>query len=234
MGYGSAGAGNKVGYYSIRRDTRSAAGSRGKSNINVTGGVTENRWLAEAGGNRGASYDERFRELAAAGADVHGEALLCAALVPPGSRVLDAGCGTGRVAIELAHRGYDVTGVDLDPSMLAVARERAPDLNWRQADLATLDLQTAPFDLGLLAGNVMIFLTPGTEAAVLSALAATLSGGGLLVAGFSLLPDRLSLPAYDDAAAAAGLVPVDRWATWDRSPYAGGDYAVSVHRRVAG
>jgi SAM-dependent methyltransferase len=194
------------------------------------GGVTQNRWLAETGGDRGRSYDERFTELAASGADVHGEADLCASLVQPGSRVLDAGCGTGRVATELARRSYDVVGVDLDPSMLGVARSQAPRLRWLQADLAMLDAEIGPFDLVLLAGNVMIFLTPGTEEAVLSRLATVLRPGGLLVAGFSLLPDRLDLPAYDAAAAAAGLEPVDRWATWDCRPYAGGDYAVSVHR----
>lgn len=193
--------------------------------------MTENRWLADTGGARGGSYDERFDELAASGVDIHGEAELCSALVPPGSRVLDAGCGTGRVAIELARRGYVVTGVDLDASMLAVARDRSPGLRWELADLASLP-EVGTFDLAVLAGNVMIFLTPGTEAAVLSRMAATLRPGGLLVAGFSLLPDRLELAAYHDAAAAAGLEPVHRWATWDRQPYDGGDYAVSVHRRV--
>lgn len=194
--------------------------------------MTENRWLVEIGRDRGRSYDERFVELAASGVDVHGEADFCATLVPPGSRVLDAGCGTGRVAIELAHRGYDVVGVDLDSSMLDVARERTPEQRWLQADLVTLDVEVGPFDLGLLAGNVMIFLTPGTEAPVVARMAAVLRPGGLLVAGFSLLPDRLDLRAYDAAASATGLKPLDRWATWDREPYAGGDYAVSVHRQV--
>lgn len=195
--------------------------------------MVQNRWLAETGGERGASYDERFAELAATGVDVHGEADLCSALVSPGSRVLDAGCGTGRVAIELARRGYDVAGVDLDASMLAVARERAPDLSWVQADLATLRLEAAPFDLVLLAGNVMIYLTPGTEAVVLSRLAGTLVEDGVLLAGFSLLPERLDLVAYDAAATAAGLELVDRWATWERQPFQRrGKYAVSLHARV--
>ena len=59
------------------------------------------RWLEETGGSRGPSYDAAFRELAASGMDVHGEAAYVAALVPPGIRVLDAGCGTGRVAAGL-------------------------------------------------------------------------------------------------------------------------------------
>ena len=43
--------------------------------------------------------------------------------------------------------------------------------------------------------------------------------------------ERLSASAYDHHCADAGLVAVDRWATWDREPFAGGDYVVSVHRK---
>jgi hypothetical protein len=60
-----------------------------------------------------------------------------------------------------------------------------------------------------------------------------LAPGGLLVAGFSIRPDRLSLAEYDRVAAGAGLESVARFATWEREPYDGGDYAVSVHRRPA-
>lgn len=47
--------------------------------------------------------------------------------IAPGSRVLDVGCGTGRHAVELAKRGYRVTGVDLSPGMLAEARKAADE-----------------------------------------------------------------------------------------------------------
>jgi len=191
-----------------------------------------NRWLAEAGGRAG-SYDDRWEQMAAEGVEVHGEADLVESMSPadPGPRtVLDAGCGTGRVAIELARRGYGVTGVDVDPAMLARARAKAPDLRWIEADLASLDLGQA-FDVVVAAGNVIIYLAPGTEAAVLSSLADHLGPHGLLVAGFQLDAGRLDLATYDDHAAAAGLELVERWATWDRQPYAGGPYAVSVHRR---
>ncbi len=62
--------------------------------------------------------------------------------------------------------------------------------------------------------------------------AARLRPGGLLVAGFSVRPDRLPLDTYDRLCGQAGLEPVDRWSTWSRDPYEGGDYAVSVHRRA--
>ncbi len=183
---------------------------------------------------RGDEYDARWRTLAARGANVHGEADLVETLLREKgrTRVLDAGCGTGRVAIELARRGFSVVGVDADAPMLAAARAKAPELAWLQADLA--DLQGGPndeFDLIVLAGNVMIFVSPGTEGRVLEQLTARLAPGGLLVAGFQLRRGRISLAEYDRLAGAAGLTPVARWSTWDREPFVGGDYAVSVHCR---
>lgn len=191
------------------------------------------RW-AGSNGPRGDDYDARWRRLAAQGADIHGEADLVETLARADglTRILDAGCGTGRVAIELTRRGFPVTGIDADPDMLATAREKAPELPWLQADLASLDgVLDCVFDVVVLAGNVMIFLTPGTEARTLGQLAARLSPAGLLIAGFQLRAGRLPLADYDRFAAAAGLTLVARWATWDREPFAGGDYAVSVHRR---
>jgi SAM-dependent methyltransferase len=189
------------------------------------------RWQ-ETDAPRGDDYDARWVRLARSGQNVHGEADLVEDLLGSGgARVLDAGCGTGRVAIELARRGHVVTGVDADGAMLDAARTKSAELTWIQADLA--DLTTHPlgaFDLVLLAGNVMIFLTPGTEGLVVTELAGRLAPGGLLVAGFSLRPDRLQLEEYDRLAAAAGLETLARWATWGRDPYDGGDYAVSVHR----
>ncbi len=75
---------------------------------------------------------------------------------------------------------------------------------------------------------MMIFVAPGTEADVLAAVATRLEPGGLLIAGFQLT-GRLPLAEYDDAAAAADLEPVARFATWDRAPFVdGGDYVVTV------
>ncbi|BBY60876.1 class I SAM-dependent DNA methyltransferase [Mycolicibacterium sarraceniae] len=191
------------------------------------------RWRTSSA-PRGDEYDARWKSLAAAGHNIHGEADLVESILREsgGTSVLDAGCGTGRVAIELANRGYSVAGVDSDAGMLAAARAKAPQLRWIEADLAA-DLTSAGIDrvnLVLLAGNVMIFLEPGTEAQVLAGLTGRLRPGGLLVAGFSIRPDGLSLKRYDEAAEEAGLLPVVRWATWDRKPFRGGDYAVSVHR----
>jgi SAM-dependent methyltransferase len=189
------------------------------------------RWR-RSGLPRGDGYDARWDSLAAQGKNIHGEADLLETLLREcgGTRVLDAGCGTGRVAIELARRGFSVVGVDSDARMLATARAKRPELRWIQADLADLTASLGDeFDLVVLAGNVMIFLDPGTEGPVLHELALHLAPGGLLVSGFQLLPDRVSFEEYDALAAAAGFEPVARWATWDREPFAGGNYAVSVH-----
>ena len=183
---------------------------------------------------RGDDYDARWRALAAQGQSIHGEADLVEALLGEigGTRVLDAGCGTGRVAIELAARGFSVVGVDADNGMLSTARAKAPELEWIEADLSDLTPRLdAEFDLVLLAGNVMIFLQPGSEGRVMNELSACVRPGALLVAGFAIRPDRLPLEKYDRLAAAAGLELVERWATWDRKPFTEGDYAVSVHRR---
>ena len=174
-------------------------------------------------------YDHRWREMAEAGQNPHGEADLVSSFHP--ATVLDAGCGTGRVAIELARRGIQVVGTDVDDDMLAVARRHAPDLEWITADLAALALEPQ-FDLVVLAGNVIPFVAPPSRAAAVAACARALLPAGRLVAGFQRRDGWPEVDDYDHWCADAGLELEDRWSTWDRAPYvAGGPYAVSVHRR---
>ncbi len=200
----------------------------------------ENRW-SDTDVPRGDAYDARWRTLQAEGVNVHGEADCVERLVHEfelGCSVIDAGCGTGRVAIELAARGFRVLGVDADLAMLERARVKAPHLEWTLADLAhweppgeqgALPMQ---FDVAVLAGNVMIFVAAGTEQAVLESTTRALHARGIVVAGFQVRPDRLSLLDYDVSASRAGLELLTRFATWQGDPYVGGDYAVSVHRRL--
>ncbi len=182
---------------------------------------------------RGAAYDRRFEDLASAGMDVHGEAALVDSY-GPGS-VLDAGCGTGRVTIELSRRGHVVLGVDVDPAMLEAARTKAPELEWVEGDLTDPDLDLGrTFDVVVMAGNVLIFVPPGTQGRAIANAARWLVPGGHLVAGYSIGPGGFAPPAHDALAVAAGLVLEDRWSTWDRRPFeTPGNYAVSVHRREA-
>ncbi len=163
------------------------------------------------------------------GQNPHGEVDFVMAYEP--RSVLDAGCGTGRVAIELDRRGVDVVGVDLDPAMLAAASQKSPGIDWQRADLTGLDLGRT-FDLVVMAGNVMIFVAPGTEALTVERLATHLDVGGLLVAGFQLLAGGYGVDDYDEHAARAGCELVSRFAGWHREPFHGADYAVSVHRRT--
>lgn len=181
-------------------------------------------------GWEGADYQARFDALAAEGRDVHGEASFVLAFGP--NSVLDAGCGTGRVAIELARRGVNVVGVDVDASMLATARHRGPEVDWFEGDMTSIDLGQT-FGVVVMAGNVVLFTAPGTNRSLVEACARHLAEGGSLVAGFQL-SRGYEVSDYDGDCAAAGLVLAERWATWDREPFADdSDYAVSVHRRVA-
>ncbi|MEU0960145.1 class I SAM-dependent methyltransferase [Micromonospora aurantiaca (nom. illeg.)] len=196
------------------------------------------RWVTDTKPGHSQWYVDRFRQLAAEGADLSGEARLLDALVPPGARVLDAGCGTGRVAAALAARGHDVVGVDADPTLVEAARADHPGPRFLVADLAELDLATQgeaePFDAAVLAGNVMVFVAPGTERDVLARVAAHVRPDGLVVVGFGT--DRgYPVADLDADAVAAGLRPEHRFATWDLRPWRDdADFAVSVLRRPAG
>ncbi len=175
----------------------------------------------------GDRYQQRFDALADAGADVHGEAEFVAGFHP--WSVLDAGCGTGRVARELARRGIDVVGVDVDASMIATARRLAPELEWELADLAAVDLGRR-FDVVVMAGNVPHFTPDGTRAALVAGCARHIAATGILVAGFQL-GLGYGVADYDEDCRRVGLVVADRFSAWSREPFsAASDYAVSVHR----
>jgi len=178
-----------------------------------------------------SAYDRKWAEMAKKGHNPHGEADFVARFAP--ESVLDAGCGTGRLAIELARRGVTTVGVDLDGPMIEAASAKAPELEWHHADLASLRLDRT-FDAVVMAGNVMIFVAPGTEAAVMDAMAAHVSPSGVLISGFQL-GRGLDVATYDQMAHSAGMTLLERFATWDGEPFvATSTYAVSVHRRLTG
>lgn len=176
-----------------------------------------------------ADYDARWERMLAEGRATHGEADFVELF--GGRTVFDAGCGTGRVAIELAARGFDVVGVDLDVDMVDRARAKAPHLQWLCADLARVDLATT-FDVVVMAGNVLLFARPQDRHSIVSNLARHVADGGVLIAGFSLESGGYTLDEYDRSCEAAGLSLSERWSTWERTPFAHGEYAVSVHRHL--
>ncbi|ATO13542.1 SAM-dependent methyltransferase [Micromonospora sp. WMMA2032] len=195
------------------------------------------RWVTDTKPGHSQWYVDRFRRLAAEGADLAGEARMVDALVPPGSRILDAGCGTGRVAAALAARGHTLVGVDADPTLVEAARADHPGPRFLVADLAELDLpgqgEPEPFDAAVVAGNVMTFVAPGTEPAVLARIAAHVRPDGVVVVGFGT--DRgYPVADLDADAVAAGLRLEHRFATWDLRPWRDdAEFAVTMLRRPA-
>ncbi|MCL3861026.1 bifunctional 2-polyprenyl-6-hydroxyphenol methylase/3-demethylubiquinol 3-O-methyltransferase UbiG [Actinotalea sp. K2] len=195
------------------------------------------KWEAKTQSNPGHShwYVERFRAMAADGADLAGEARMIDAMLPRGSRVLDAGCGPGRVGGELAARGHAVVGVDVDPVLVEAARQDHPAGDWHVGDLAELDLPAAgvvePFDAIVCAGNVLTFLAAGTEVEVLRRLAAHLAEDGRLVVGFGA-GRGYDFDAFFADVVTAGLHLEIALSTWDLRPFTGSqDFLVAVLAR---
>ena len=186
--------------------------------------MSANRWIALTEQNPGHSswYVERFRTMAAAGDDLDGEARLVDAMVARGSRVLDAGCGPGRVGGHLARVGHEVVGVDIDPLLIAAAANDHPGPTWLVADLAELDLAAmdidAGFDVVVCAGNVMTFLDPRTRQPVLERLAAHLRDDGRLVIGFGAEREYPFADFFADVET-VGLATDVLLSTWDLRPF---------------
>jgi SAM-dependent methyltransferase len=184
----------------------------------------------EPGLSRGERYERTYELRSAAGEDVHGEANFVTRF-SPGS-LLDAGCGTGRVGRELYRRGVDVVGVDLDAEMLDTARARCPSASWIEGDISAIQLGRT-FDVVLMAGNVINFVSPELRRQAVENLIRHLRPGGLLINGHSIRPDGCPPAAFAAWAEAAGLELVERWSTWDQDAFvADSEYGLTVHRIV--
>jgi SAM-dependent methyltransferase len=195
-----------------------------------------NEWvkITQADPNHSAWYIERFRSMAAAGDDLAGEARLIDAMVAREARILDAGCGPGRVGAFLADAGHQVVGVDIDPELIAAAEQDHPGPLWLVDDLATLDLPSRGieegFDAIVCAGNVMTFLAPNTRGEVLARLRAHLREGGRVVAGFGTRRGY-DVDAFLDDARRAGLAPDVLLSTWSLHPFGpDSDFLVAILR----
>ncbi len=172
-------------------------------------------------------YETRWDRLEAEGQQVHGEADFVVRYAS--GRILDAGCGMGRVGLELAQRGYDVVGVDNDPEMLDRAKRRDTTAQWVLGDVTSVSFDQT-FDTIVLAGNVLVFVEPTRRHLVVPNLARALEPGGYLICGSSFSPP-FDLGGYDDWCRHAGLKLVERYGSWDRGRVEDPvSYAVSVHR----
>ncbi|AMO60299.1 methyltransferase family protein [Mycolicibacterium phlei] len=199
--------------------------------------VAESLWMQKVAADPGHSqwYIERFRAMARAGEDLDGEARMIDAMAPRGARILDAGCGPGRVGGYLARAGHDVVGVDVDPALIEAAEQDHPGPHWLVGDLAELDLPARgipePFDIIVAAGNVMTFLAPSTRGEVLSRLRAHLAADGRAVIGFGAGRDYPFGDFLYDAGV-AGFAPDLLLSTWDLRPFTDdSDFLVAVLRR---
>jgi SAM-dependent methyltransferase len=180
------------------------------------------------------AYIQRFRDLAAAGQDLVGEARLVDAMLPRGARVLDAGSGTGRIGGFLAGLGHEVVGVDGDPVLVADAQAHYPDARWLVGDLAELDLSAAgiaePFHAIVCAGNVMTFLAESTRVEVLRRMRAHIRDDGRAAIGFGAGRGYEFADFLSDAAS-AGWAPDLLLATWDLRPFTDdADFLVTLLR----
>jgi SAM-dependent methyltransferase len=193
-------------------------------------------WLQLTADDPGHShaYVQRFRRLAEQGQDLVGEARLIDALLQRESRVLDAGCGFGRVGGWLAGVGHEVVGVDIDPVLIETARSDTPRAHWIVGDLAELDLPSVgisePFDAIVCAGNVVTFVEPAARIEVLRRFRAHLHAEGRAAVGYGA-GRGYPFDAFLGDAAAAGLVPDLLLSSWHLHPFTErSDFLVAVLR----
>jgi SAM-dependent methyltransferase len=134
-------------------------------------------------------FEGAFGQLQVGGikdADAHQETdqLLACSGLSPGAKVLDAPTGAGRIAIELARRGFEVTGVDFNPNVIAKATATAAanqlPIDFRIADIRQLNFQ-AEFDAALSWWGSYGYFDAAGNAAYLDGLARSLRSGGKLV-----------------------------------------------------
>jgi ubiquinone/menaquinone biosynthesis C-methylase UbiE len=135
-------------------------------------------------------FEKRFVNAARHGRRVaeRAEALLARAQPRSGQRYLDVGCGVGWAAAHVAERhGLDVTGVDVDPEQIRLARERSAGLtrlDFRVMDATRLELPDCSFDI--VAMSNVTHHVPEWEAALTEAIRVLQVGGALIYSDFVL------------------------------------------------
>lgn len=203
--------------------------------------IPPTRWELIGEGHHG--YADRFTALIVAGEDIDGEARLADVLAPRPARILDAGAGIGRVGAALRKRGHDVTAVEKDTDLIALAAELFPDLPMIESDILGLSTEMleghgAPpsYDVITLVGNVMILLAEDTEVRALSVLAELLAPDGQILVGFHSLGGPAQGREYPWAefvadARSAGLQVVHRFGGFALEPV-NDAYVVAVLNRA--
>jgi len=140
------------------------------------------------------------------------EAVLQAAGVGPGTRLLDVGCGSGLTLVLAKQRGAIPAGLDVSPGLLRIARGRLPGADLREGDLEALPYPDATFDA---VTGVNAFQFAGHPQQALREAARVTRPGGRVVASLFAAPERSQGTVVHEAMSA--LVPPDRAA--DHAPY---------------
>ncbi len=195
------------------------------------------RWETEFAGEQWREYVDRFQAMIDDGTDLGGEARFIDMMSDRNSAVLDAGCGAGRVAAIVAAAGHRSVGVDKDAGQIELGKTLFPGVSLIARDLLSVTAEDikrgggpVEFDIIALAGNVMVFLAPGTEQAVLTNLLRLLKPNGRLIAGFAT-DRKFTVADLDVATENVGLQLESRFGTWQLDPFtAQSDWVVSVFR----
>jgi SAM-dependent methyltransferase len=147
--------------------------------------------------------------------------VVAAAALQPGQRVVDVACGTGVLAMEAAlatSPGGHIVGVDLNPGMLAVARRKAPEINWLEAPAEALPFEAGSFDAAVSQFGLMFFADQ--QAAIAEMWRVILPGGRLAIAVWGSLDDT---PGYSAVTSLLARLFGDDVAALLESPYSLGD-----------
>jgi FAD/FMN-containing dehydrogenase/SAM-dependent methyltransferase len=141
------------------------------------------------------------------------EAVLDAAQVRPGTRLLDVGCGSGLTLVLARQRGAVPAGLDISPGLLQVARDRLPDADLREGDLEFLPFGDAAFDA---VTGINAFQFAGDPRQALREAARVTRPGGRVVASLFAAPERSQGTVVHEAMSA--LIPPEQ--AGDHAPYA--------------
>lgn len=154
----------------------------------------------------------------AQGQDIYGEARLIDAVSERSSRILDAGCGTGRIGGYLISQGHIVVGTDVDPVLIGHARNDHPEGTWYVGDLSQDPIEEAEFDVVISAGNVMGFLAEEGRLPALSNIRASMKEGGRFIVGFGA-GRGWSFEDFLESAQNAGFGVENTFESWDLVPF---------------
>src|SRR5947209_12893941 len=129
----------------------------------------------------------------------------------PGERILDVGCGTGRLTAEIANSGAEVVGIDYSPTMVAQARANFPQLRFETQDACNMPYH-GEFD-AVFSNAALHWIQPAEEAA--AAMSRALKRGGRLVAELGGRGNvRTLVQAAYHALRQLGIADPDRYNPW--------------------